>query len=197
MTTPSPREALLAKVMTYFATHGVGDTSLRTLAAGVGTSHRMLIYHFGSREGVLTAVIDAMARQQLEDMGNYLRAGADNDPRAVAWATWEHLADDAEVFGPLLFELSAHAMVGHEWAGQLRDLMTDGVRRLALFFETLDEPPERAELLARTSMAIARGALFDLALTGDRAAADAMIRNFNDELFADVDSRGKRKRAKR
>ncbi|UMG94118.1 TetR/AcrR family transcriptional regulator [Nocardioides sp. TF02-7] len=183
MNAHSPREALLAKVTTYFAEHGVGDTSLRSLAAGVGTSHRMLIYHFGSREGVLTAVIDAMARQQLEDMGTFLRAGEDADPREVAWATWEHLADDAAVFGPLLFELSAHAMVGHEWAAQLRELISDGVRRLALFFEALGEPAERAALLARTSMAIARGALFDLALTGDRDAADEVIRNFNHWIF--------------
>ena len=35
----------------YAAEHGLADLSLRTLAAGLGTSHRMLIFHFGSKEG--------------------------------------------------------------------------------------------------------------------------------------------------
>ena len=43
--------------MEYVAEHGVGDLSLRGLAAALGTSHRMLSYHFGSREGLLIEVI--------------------------------------------------------------------------------------------------------------------------------------------
>ena len=188
MNSLSPRTALLAKVVTYFAAHGVGDTSLRGLAAGVGTSHRMLIYHFGSREGLLAAVIDVMAQQQLEDVGAFLRTDEQGDPREVAWATWSHLADDAAVFAPLFFELSAHAMIGHEWAEPLRDLVADGTHRLALFFEKLGRSPERADILARTAMALARGALFDLALTGDRVAADAVIRNFIDSVLGSEQS---------
>lgn len=164
--------------MAYFAERGVGDTSLRTLAAGVGTSHRMLIYHFGSRDGVLTAVIDSMARHQLEEMGAYLRAPDDADPVEVAWHTWEQMAEDASVFAPLLFELSAYAMNGHEWASQLRDLVELGVARLTLYFEQLGQTPESAQVLARTAMALSRGVAFDLALTGDREAADEVIGGF-------------------
>lgn len=178
MSAPGPRAALLAKVMAYFAENGVGDTSLRTLAAGVGSSHRMLIYHFGSRDGVLTAVIDTMARRQLEEIGDYLRSPTDADPAEVAWHTWERMADDASVFAPLLFELSAYAMNGHEWAGQLRELVEQGTARLARYFEQLGQTPDRARLLARTAMALARGLAFDLALTGDREAADEVIGGF-------------------
>ena len=180
MTVTTPRDALLAKVVAYFANHGVGDTSLRVLAAGVDTSHRMLIYHFGSRDGLLAAVVDVMARQQLEDVGTYLRTEDDTDPVEVAWNVWNRLADNAPVFAPLLFELSAHAMVGREWAAPLRDTVEQAVQRLALYFQKLGNPPERAELLAHTAMALSRGALFDLALTGDRQAADTVIGNFFD-----------------
>ena len=37
---------------------------MRGLAAALGTSHRMLIYHFGSREGLLIEVIRAVEAQQ-------------------------------------------------------------------------------------------------------------------------------------
>jgi AcrR family transcriptional regulator len=46
-----PRDALLEKVVAYAAANGIAGRSLREIAAGVGTSHRMLLHHFGSREG--------------------------------------------------------------------------------------------------------------------------------------------------
>jgi len=43
---------------------GITDMSLRELAAAIGTSHRMLLYHFGSREGLLNAVVRAVEGAQ-------------------------------------------------------------------------------------------------------------------------------------
>jgi len=39
---------------------GITDQSLREMAAAIGTSHRMLLYHFKSREGLLIAVCNAV-----------------------------------------------------------------------------------------------------------------------------------------
>ena len=39
-------------------------------AAKGGPSHRMLIHHFGSREGVLAAVVEAIERNQNERLGD-------------------------------------------------------------------------------------------------------------------------------
>ena len=52
----TPRERLLEAAVDHFGRHGIGDTSLRGIAEALGTSHRMLIYHFGSREGLLSEV---------------------------------------------------------------------------------------------------------------------------------------------
>ena len=49
------RDDLLRRVVKAAAEGGLARRSLRDLAAGVGTSHRMLIHHFGSREGLLAA----------------------------------------------------------------------------------------------------------------------------------------------
>ena len=43
----------------YALEHGLIGLSLRPLAAALGTSDRMLIYHFGSKDGLITAVLDA------------------------------------------------------------------------------------------------------------------------------------------
>ena len=60
----APRDKLLSAVVEHFAEHGIGDTSLRGIAEAVGTSHRMLIYHFGSREGLLVEVTRTVEARQ-------------------------------------------------------------------------------------------------------------------------------------
>ena len=91
-----PRDELLARAVAWFGEHGVGDTSLRTLAAGIGTSHRMIIYHFGSREGLLGAVVEAV--EQAEHAALLELMASDLDPYEAGWAFWERVADRAAVF---------------------------------------------------------------------------------------------------
>ena len=64
MHTSQARERLLAAAVDHALDTGIADLSLRQLAAAIGTSHRMLIYHFGSREGLLAAVTQAVEDQQ-------------------------------------------------------------------------------------------------------------------------------------
>ena len=54
------RDRLLAAAVQQASAGGIADLSLRELASAIGTSHRMLIYHFGSREGLLIAVTQAV-----------------------------------------------------------------------------------------------------------------------------------------
>ena len=60
----TPKERLLGAVLEHAAVNGIQDTTLRGLAAAVGTSHRLLNYHFGSRRGLLVEVSRAVERQQ-------------------------------------------------------------------------------------------------------------------------------------
>src|SRR5262245_62078955 len=62
--TEGPRQRLLDAAIDHVAAHGIGDLSLRELAAAIGTSHRMLIYHFGSKEGLLVAIVDEVEARQ-------------------------------------------------------------------------------------------------------------------------------------
>ena len=64
MPTSQARERLLAAAVRHALDAGIADLSLRQLAAAIGTSHRMLLYHFGSREGLLVAVTQAVEEQQ-------------------------------------------------------------------------------------------------------------------------------------
>ena len=78
----------------YLATNGARDVSLRQLAAALGTSHRMLLYHSGSKEGLLIEVVRTMEQRQREIFAALHPASA-TSPTEVARRFWRQLADPA------------------------------------------------------------------------------------------------------
>jgi AcrR family transcriptional regulator len=173
-------DALLHRTVEYFAAHGIGDVSLRRLADEIGTSHRMLIYHFGSRDGLLAAVVDAVeanGRSTLVEIAAQL--GPSDDPLAAGLLFWHAITDEALVFGPLFFELSSHAMRALPHARVLRDrLVTTWVHALAETWTARGVAQDEARAYARLDLAVARGLLHDLLLTGDRKVIDDLMRNY-------------------
>jgi AcrR family transcriptional regulator len=173
------RERLLAAAMEYVAEHGVADLSLRGLAAALGTSHRMLSYHFGSREGLLIEVIRTVEAQQRAGLATLL-LDEDASPAEVMRRAWQGVADPA--LWPnerLFFEIYTQALQGHPHAQPLLDGIVDlWVEPLAriLVAEGRTEAEARAE--ARLGVAVTRGLLLDLLATGDREAVDAAMERY-------------------
>jgi AcrR family transcriptional regulator len=172
------RDALLGRAIGHFAEHGVGDTSLRALADAIGTSHRMLIYHFGSREGLLAAVVDAVEQGARDTLARMVdEAHDDPDPFEAGMRFWHLVTDDALVYGPLFFELSSHAMLGLPHAVDLRGrLVTTWLDALVEMWGVRGVAEPDARRQARIDLAVARGLLHDLLLTGDREGVDAAMR---------------------
>lgn len=173
----NPRDELLDRAVAWFAEHGIGDTSMRTLAAELGTSGRMLHYHFGSREGLLAAVVERVERGEQAVLAAYLAESA--DPFEAGARFWPHVAQAAQTFAPLFFELAAHAMHGRDYAAPLRAWLASGwVDEVAAAFVAAGVPADRADARARLAVAATRGLLLELAITGDRPAADRAMAEF-------------------
>jgi AcrR family transcriptional regulator len=176
------RETLLTDAVEHFARNGIGDASLRNIAAALGTSHRMLIYHFGSREGLLAEVVRAVEAQQRE-----LLSTLTADYRPIAEQSelfWRRVTESTLIYGPLFFELSAHAMQGWPHTEALKaDLVAVWLPPLIDLCVRAGIPAAEAPAYARLGLAAARGLLFDLLLTGDRAAVDEASALLN-RLFA-------------
>ncbi len=170
------RDALLAGIVNHYAARGVRDTSLRTLASAVETSQRMLNYHFGSREDVLTAVIDVIAGQQARQIGALFAQAA--DPFEAGRRNWDETVAGAQVFGPLWFELASHAMHDTPSAGRLREVMVAAQLREFTRLYAEHTTPGHAASLARLTLAVGRGLVFSLLLDGDRVGADRAISEF-------------------
>jgi AcrR family transcriptional regulator len=174
----SPRRQLLQAAVEHFAVHGVADRSLRGIAAALGTSHRMLIYHFGSREGLLAEVVAAVETGQRETLAS-LVAEPGAAPSEIVATFWTTVTAAARRYGPLFFELSAHAMQGQPHAERLRQILVDPwLEPLADVFERAGIDRSEARVRARLGLGVARGLLHDALVTGDTAGADAAMTAF-------------------
>lgn len=61
------REQLVSVAIDVFAERGYAGASLRLIAEQAGVSHATLIQHFGSKEGLLTAVLAEWDRRALQN----------------------------------------------------------------------------------------------------------------------------------
>ena len=140
----------------------------------------MLIYHFGSREGLLIEVIRTVEEQQRAALAAIARQDADAPPAEIMRRMWARVADPA--LWPnerLFFEVYAQALQGSPHAVPLLDGIVDAwVEPLAAL--VAPGPPARAEARAeaRLGVAVVRGLLLDLLATGDRAAVDAAMERY-------------------
>ena len=175
------RDRLLDAVVDHVAAHGVGDLSLRALAAEIGTSHRMLIYHFGSKQGLLAAVVQRVEDDQRAVLDAL--ASADALPaREALDLFWAGLADPAmHDRERLFFEVVAQALQGRPGTESLRaTLVEPWLDTVAAHGIRAGLSPDVARAQARLGMAVTRGLLLDLLATGDRDGVDAAWTTFAD-----------------
>ncbi|WP_234339645.1 MULTISPECIES: TetR/AcrR family transcriptional regulator [Streptomyces] len=62
---PAKRRALLDHVRAYVMRNGLTDLSLRPLAQSLGTSDRMLLYYFGTKERMVAEALALYERRPL------------------------------------------------------------------------------------------------------------------------------------
>jgi AcrR family transcriptional regulator len=155
------REFLLDACLTAFARAGTLDVSLDALAGAAGSSKRMLIHYFGSREA-----LEEMAMARLEDrLRARFRAGAfpaATPMKTVVMALWEQLTAP-QSRGVLLLTMD---LVRRSWSGseQGKRFFEEQQR---LWAEMLREflPDERA---IESLLQLFQGAALVYLATGDR-----------------------------
>jgi AcrR family transcriptional regulator len=179
MTRSDPRQLLLDAVVTYASHHGVSDLSLRELARAVGTSHRMLLYHFGSKHDLLVAIVEANEKAQRASAAEIL-ATADATPADVLRRLWSRLADPAMWPSErLFFELYGQALQGRPGTTALLDgIVTSWIEPAAELLRRRGVDPADARAQARLNLAVVRGLLLDLLATGDGDGATRAMELF-------------------
>jgi AcrR family transcriptional regulator len=173
------RERLLDAAIDYVVGHGLTDLSLRRLAGELGTSHRMLIHHFGSRDGLWVAIIREVERRQRAQIEEIAPVAEGSYADAMrAW--WRHISDPG--LWPnerLFFEVYGRALQGREPEVELLDGIVDSwLEPATTMGEAMGLPRATAEAAARLGIAVTRGLLLDLLATGNREAVDAALEHW-------------------
>jgi AcrR family transcriptional regulator len=165
------RRELLHALFDEFAANGIGDRSLRDVAAAVGTSHRMLLHHFGSREDLLIAIVEEAERRQMALVPDLPENPADGF--AAMWADLRR--PELRQLERLFFECYSRAAQGEKPFTRMVPGAVDGWLR-EVEAAAAGVPYDGA--MARLGLAVTRGLLLDLVATDDEAGVDAAAQAF-------------------
>lgn len=154
---------LLERAYQHAQEHGLVGMSLRPLAEAVGSSPRVLLFLFGSKDGLVRALLARARADELALLEAVRREGGTLAEAAAALWNWLAAAEHGRILA-LWTEAYARSLIEPDgaWAGFAAQTVEDWLSLLARF-QARDDDAERTLVLA-----VLRGALLDLLATGDR-----------------------------
>ena len=169
------KETLTDELVGYLLEHGLSDISLRPLADALGTSARLLIYHFESKEGLLTEVLDSMQTRLRQSFASLVerRAGRSERPLRMFW-DWA-IADENYPYFKLLYELQILAVQNPAVYGPY--LQRNASNWSELIGTALPEA-ERTPAMVTLLGAVFDGLFLELMSTGDRKRTTQAVQQF-------------------
>ncbi|MBV8147864.1 MAG: TetR/AcrR family transcriptional regulator [Candidatus Eremiobacteraeota bacterium] len=181
---------LLDRAVDFVSAHGLSDLSLRPLAKALGTSPRVLLYYFGSKDELIVAIIRRGRARQQATMSNLklTTALAPGELMRILWRQWtdaKHLPLMRLFFEVYTLALAKPARFPgflegaiEEWLGVLEGCSTlSGYTR------------EDARAFATMLIGAFRGFMLDLTATRDRKRVDAAVRLWIGMLDGYISSR--------
>ena len=163
------RDELLERAYAYVVERGLTEMSLRPLAVAIGTSPRVLLFLFGSKDGIVRALL-SRARTEEVELIKEIHAAGPGGLANVGLQLWQWLsAEEHRGLLKLWVESYARALVHPQgpWAGFAAATVEDWLGLLA----QAQPPTERRTASGRAQrtlvLAVLRGAVLDLLATED------------------------------
>ncbi|HEX3550532.1 MAG TPA: TetR/AcrR family transcriptional regulator [Candidatus Elarobacter sp.] len=169
------RADLLERITDYVAENGLADLSLRPLADAVGSSPRVLLYYFTSKEDLIGEVLARLRARQRMVFATLPRDAATY--AVTVRAAWKLMSDPAhERVFRLFFEVYGLALQAPDrYAEFLRGAVEDWIAYLAAANVAQGYAMRDARAIATVVLAGYRGFLLDLLATGERARIDRAV----------------------
>jgi len=177
---PDPRKALLAAVADYLLEHGLANLSLRPLAAATGTSARMLVYHFGSKERLIAEAMAEIRARQQKLAETWMRRHPTASFDEFLHMVWSWVAaPQHESYLRLFLEVLGRGIGDAEpFAEFSRSTFQDWVSWVQRRFERAGRPCEKAKALAILTVSTIRGLALYYVATKDKRGARQALRAF-------------------
>lgn len=180
------RDEVLELAYRYVLDHGLSGLSLRPLAAAVGSSPRVLLFLFGSKDGLVQALLARARASELEQLTRLRVFDAACGLRDVIAAVWQWLA--AEEHRPLLrlwADGYARSLIEPDgpWSGFAQGTVDDWLALLASAQPQDVRDTEGGAAERTLALAVLRGSLLDLLATDHvertSAAVDRHLRGMS------------------
>jgi AcrR family transcriptional regulator len=183
---PEIRDRILDACVDHALAHGLPDR-LEPFAAASGTSTRMLIYHFGTRDALLRETLGRARRRMRDFFGELVSQRPDEPYLSTLRRAWRVMTGPAgrpylSMFGKLREDAGQQL-----WPGFRREATTDWLQPLEDGMRSIGRPE-----LGTLVLAVVRGLIMDIEATGDVSRADQAFDDFLAAL-APVTSGGSRR----
>jgi AcrR family transcriptional regulator len=177
VTNQSPRRAeLVEAAYQYVLANGLSEMSLRPIAEAIGSSTGVLRFLFGSRDGLIAAVLHRARADELELLE---RLPAGGDLLAVSTAVWTWLSTPAHAALLRLWtESYATSVMATDgpWAGHAARTVEDWLVVLAKAQPAAMRNTAAGRAQRTAILAVLRGGMLDLLATGDRTRTTRAVR---------------------
>jgi AcrR family transcriptional regulator len=183
--TPDPerRAAVLAAATEHVLEHGMGDLSLRPLATALSTSPRMLLYHFGSKEQLVTEILAAARVRQADLTASWASQQSGLSPAQLLRRFWRWQIDEHRPFLRLFFEVYALALQDPErFPGFPADAVDSWLPLVSNTLRAAGVPKRQTQRAATVVIAAYRGLLLDVLATDDAKRTTAALDLFLDAI---------------
>lgn len=175
------RANLLAEATEILARTGIVDTSLRGLAAEMGTSARMLIHYFGSKDELILAVLGHQRRHILLDL--VLPTSIETHKAWCHQDWWLTTRGERRHTSRVLLQVFG-AACGQDspYATYARETLTRLTRNSQARLEALGMPRQVAETRSRLAIAATQGLVIRFFTEDDPTSVDdahrALVEDF-------------------
>ncbi len=166
-------DELLDAIIQYLVSHGIVDLSLRPLAKAVGSSPRVLLYYFGSKEKMVIKVLAEIRHRQRNLYSSMQAATFEQACRAI----WQHMsAPQSEPHFRFFFETYGLALRHPRlYKNFLHSTINDWLDFIAAPLQREGIKHKQAHALATIVLAGLRGFMLDFCTTGDRARLNRAV----------------------
>jgi AcrR family transcriptional regulator len=175
---PSPRrEEVLERAYRSVLERGISGISLRPLAKAVGSSPRVLLFLFGSKDGLIRALLERARRDELELL-DQVPVGEQVGLAAAVALIWSWLsAPEHRALLRLWTEAYARSLVepGGPWAEFAKATVEDWLAVLATAQPARVRRSRAASAERTLALSVLRGAMLDLLATGDQKRTTAAV----------------------
>jgi AcrR family transcriptional regulator len=175
---------ILDAAKTIVAERGFARLTMAEVEKESGANRALVSYYFGSKAGLVSALVDSLFQDSTSEPVEETRAGSTGSDRTALYLEWQRRVSANDRVNRMLYELLPHALKDQQIRGRFADeyrlYRSIGADRLSSAPVQLTK--EQADALAAVTIAVLEGLAIQRALDPDGFDHDQAWRCWRDVI---------------